>query len=128
MQKLQFEAAWDRTISEKDRREIQSTFQEVAPSLEPGIHFTTFRIAVNHKNEQLVTSIIHNCTEESFLFKNTPLQIWNGDTLLAEQAFTISSLQVGPETSMPWTFIFPADGFEISESTKDAKLKLKKEK
>ncbi|MEH7226342.1 SLAP domain-containing protein [Bacillus sp. JJ1566] len=124
MQKLVFEDAWDRTISQKDREVIEHIFHEVVTKLDSGITFTTVRIAVNHKNERLVTAIVHNRTEQNLVFENIPLQIWAGNTLLAEHTFTLPAFQVPPETSMPWTFIFTA-GLEVPDS---AILRLKKEK
>jgi len=124
MQKLVFEDAWDRTLSQKDREEIERIFQEVVPNLDTGVTFTTIRIAVNHKDERLVTAIIHNRTEQTLIFENTPLDIWEGDNRLAEHKFTSPTLQV-PETSMPWTFIFPET---IEIPSVQARLRLKKEK
>ncbi|THE09305.1 SLAP domain-containing protein [Bacillus timonensis] len=125
MQKLVFEDAWDRTIAQKDREEIERIFQEAVAHLDTGVTFTTIRIAVNHKNERLVTAIIHNRTERTLIFENTPLDIWVGDNRLAEHKFTYPTLQVPPKTSMPWTFIFPET---IEVPTDQATLILKKEK
>ncbi|MFS0821729.1 SLAP domain-containing protein [Bacillus sp. 1P02SD] len=124
MQKLVLEDAWDRTISQKDREEFERIFQDVFPNLDMGITFTTVRIAVNHKNERLVTAMIHNSTEQTLVFENTTLEIWTEDKRFAEHKFTHPTLQVPPETSMPWTFIFP-DTVEVPGS---ATLTLKKEK
>ncbi|MDR4889906.1 SLAP domain-containing protein [Fredinandcohnia sp. QZ13] len=125
MQRLLFEEAWDRTISQKDREEIERIFQDVVLNLDMGVTFTTVRIAVNHKVERLVTSIIHNRTEQTLIFENTILEIWVGDKRLAEHNFTYPTLQVPPKTSMPWTFIFPET---VEVPTDQATFKLKKEK
>ncbi|MEH7385823.1 SLAP domain-containing protein [Bacillus sp. JJ1521] len=124
MQKLVFEEAWDRTISQKDREEIKHIFHKAVTKLETGITFTTIWVAVNHKNERLVTTIVHNNTAQNLLFENTTLEIWDGANHLAEHTFTLPALKVPPVTSMPWTFIFPAS-FEVPDS---ATLRLKKEK
>lgn len=126
MQKLVFEDAWDRTLSQKDRDIIEQLFRD--ETSEEGISFTIVRMAVNHKNERLVTAIVHNRTAQVFIFENTPLQFSDGEKLLAEHQFTIPALQVPPETSMPWTFIFPSDSFEIPNSIEHAILRHKKEK
>ncbi|RFB14876.1 SLAP domain-containing protein [Bacillus sp. HNG] len=125
MQRLVLEEAWDRTISQKDREEIERIFQDVVLNLNMGVTFTTVRIAVNHKDERLVTSIIHNRTEQTLIFENTTLEIWVGDNRLAKHTFTYPTLQVPPKTSVPWTFIFPET---IELPTNHATLKLKKEK
>nr|WP_304216242.1 SLAP domain-containing protein [Fredinandcohnia onubensis] len=126
MQKLVFEDAWDRTISQKDREIIEQLFRDEIS--EEGVSFTIFRIAVNHKNERLVTAIVHNRTAQNLVFENTPLQVFDGEKLLAEHQFTLPALQVPSETSMPWTFIFPSDSFEIPNSIEHTTLRHKKEK
>ncbi|MEH7381240.1 SLAP domain-containing protein [Bacillus sp. JJ1533] len=124
MHKLLFEEAWDRTISQKDREEIQHIFHEAVTKLKTGVTLTTVRVAVNHKNERLVTTLVHNKTDQKLFFENTIIEIWAGEDRLAQHHFTLPALQVPPETSMPWTFIFPV-GFEVPAS---ATLRLKKEK
>ncbi|WP_010676822.1 SLAP domain-containing protein [Bacillus timonensis] len=116
MQKLVFEDAWNRTISQKDREEIELIFHHAVSNLHTGVTFSTVRIAINYKNELLVTAIVHNKTEQNLVFENTPLQVHDGDLMLADHTFTLPALQVPPETSMPWTFIFPAGSFEIPDS------------
>ncbi|MEH7237609.1 SLAP domain-containing protein [Bacillus sp. JJ1562] len=127
MQKLVFEEAWERTISQKDREEIEHIFHEGIANQDTGITFTIVRIAVNHKNERLVTAIVHNKTEQNLVFANSLVQFWIEDKLIAEHKFTLPALLVPPETSMPWTFIFPVD-FEVPNSLELATLRLKKEK
>jgi len=126
MQKLVFEDAWDRTISQKDREIIEQLFRD--ETSEEGISFTIVLMAANHKNERLVTAIVHNRTAQNLVFENTPLQFLVGDKLLVKHEFTLPALQVPPETSMPWTFIFPNESFEIPNSIEHAKLIHKKEK
>ncbi|WP_453993560.1 SLAP domain-containing protein [Bacillus nitroreducens] len=128
MQKLIFEAAWDRTISQKDREELKQVFQKEISNLGNGVTFTTVWVAENHKNELLVTAIIHNKTEQHFCFESTTLEFYEESTLLAEHTFTLPSLVVAAETSMPWTFIFPVGSYERSDSIELAELKLKKRK
>lgn len=126
MQKLVFADAWDRTISQKDREIIEQLFRDEIS--EEGVSFTIFRIAVNHKNERLVTAIVHNRTSQNLVFENTPLQFCERDRLLVEHEFTLPALQVPPETSVPWTFIFPTVCFEIPNSIEHTTLRHKKEK
>lgn len=125
MQKLVFEDAWDRTVSQKDRAEIEHIFQKEVSNLNTGVTFSTVRIAINHKNERLVTAIVHNRTAQNLVFEHTQLQFHDGDTMLAEHNFSLPALQVSPETSMPWTFIFPANSFEIPDSIEACTLQIK---
>lgn len=65
MQNLVFEEAWDKTISNQDRYEIERAFQQsMIPQNE--LLCTPLWRAINHKGDLLVTVLIHNGTKEDF--------------------------------------------------------------
>ncbi|WP_102028808.1 SLAP domain-containing protein [Salirhabdus sp. Marseille-P4669] len=127
MQKLKFEAAWDKTLADKDRQEIQEIFTNSIPSLEDELQFTTVWIAENYKEELLVTALIHNQSNTDVTFNQTAIQFLDGNTVLGEHTFTIKPLRIEPKTSMPWTFIFPASSFELPDTIEEGILRLKNE-
>ncbi|MDA3130967.1 SLAP domain-containing protein [Aliibacillus thermotolerans] len=106
MQRLQYEPAWERTLSSGDRREIEEIFQATKEQAEGRVVCLTIREAWNHKDELLVTVLIHNGTAETLQFENRQVTFQKGDTVLAEKHFTHPSLVISPFVSMPWTFIF----------------------
>lgn len=106
-QKLQFEPAWDRTISAKDRNEIKQTFDSFVAKLpDAGIHFSPLWQATNHQDNLLLTVLIHHCDAEPFAFRNPVMQYRLGTIILARHTCDFSYTIPG-KTSMPWTFIFP---------------------
>ncbi|GGH78510.1 SLAP domain-containing protein [Pullulanibacillus pueri] len=109
MQHLQFETAWDKTLSAKDRHFIQEIFLETRISAsKENILFTPLWQAVNHQGALLVTVLIHNFSTRALSFNDqTLLYLENGETV-AEYSFTLPQLNITGKTSMPWTFIFPA--------------------
>lgn len=111
MQKLTFESAWDKTIAEKDREQIKQSFKEAC--LTPGINiqFTALWQAKNHRGELLVAVLIHNTSQQDFSFHNQKMTYTVNDTIFATHSFS-PSIIVEKETSMPWTFIFPASSFD----------------
>lgn len=108
MQQLYFYPAWDKTISEQDRLLIENLFEQTYTQVDDVITSPLLRVAINHKQQLLVTVLIHNFTHHSAHFNNRSVFIHCGD-FHAEQVFTIPDLVVAPFTSMPWTFIFEAD-------------------
>ena len=58
MQKLYFEAAWERTIAQNDREKIIKIFEKVQPTLSSGVHFTFLWAAKNHENETLIVNSV----------------------------------------------------------------------
>ena len=105
MQKLQFERAWDKTISKKDRLALEQLFQETVEQRETLIDCHVYRRAINHKREMLITVLIHNFSHQALVFNNYQVQcLFDGGQVM--QNFTIPSLCIPVNTSMPWTFIF----------------------
>ncbi|MFS0672097.1 SLAP domain-containing protein [Ornithinibacillus sp. 179-J 7C1 HS] len=125
MQKLQYESAWDKTISPKDRTLVEETFKHSTLNGEP-IQFTPLRFDWNYKNELLVLVIVHNTTNEDFTFNQTKLSLKDHEVTLAEHIFSTPNLNVEAKTSMPWTFIFPVGSYVKDQEVKKGILEITK--
>jgi SLAP domain-containing protein len=123
MQKLIYEDAWERTISEKDRNIIENSFKDVIFQ-DNAIQFTQVRWDVNYKKELLLIVLIHNCTNRNFSFMRKKLHYTVNGTVLAEHTFTFSNLIVEAHTSMPWTFIFPYGTYQANIPPEKGKLEM----
>lgn len=104
MQKLQFEAAWEKTISPQDRLLIEEVFHKTKEQ-DKYISCYVIRTAINHKKQMLITTLIHNRTDQQLNFHNREVSIITEPGNFT-QNFTIDALKIPPYCSMPWTFIF----------------------
>lgn len=107
MQQLQFESSWAKALSVQDRESIEKLFYDTKQQQDSTIVFSPIRQAINHRNELLVTVLVHNFSQHPLQFKDTHLIYSNGQEVLAENVFTLPTLTIPPQVSMPWTFIFP---------------------
>lgn len=107
MQKLVFESAWDRTLAQKDRLEIERVFSAINIEGKNEKQVVILKTAFNHKQEFLVTVLLNNYFKipMSLLGKKVVYKEKNRTLGEFESAYT---LEIPAETSMPWTFIFPA--------------------
>lgn len=121
MQQLKFEPSWNKAVAAKDREQIGRIFLKTKDHINKDILFSPIRVATNHKKEFLATVLIHNFTSQELAFKQTRLVYTVENELVAEHVFTIPALTLPPETSMPWTFIFPVhkhvEGSALPEGT-----------
>ncbi len=124
MQKLLFEEAWERTISEADRLLIKEAFQQAVLSDLPAIQFSRLWQATNYKDELLITAIIHNVSGNSFSFTKKTIYYRAGEEIAAYHKFTLP-VAVKAKTSMPWTFIFPKESIAAGFSQDIGKLEFK---
>lgn len=102
-----FESAWDRTLAEKDRNEIERVFSEINAEGKEGYQAVLLKTAFNYKQEFLVTVLLNNYSKIPMSLLGKKVVYKEKDQILGEfeSAYT---LEVPAQTSMPWTFIFPA--------------------
>ena len=113
MQQLYLHPTWEKAISDKDRDLIETVFEQTYDQVDDIIMSPIIRVAFNHKNELLVTALVHNFTHHGTRFQNRSVFLRCGD-YMEEQSFTIQELSIPPFTSMPWTFIFNPDPIHSS--------------
>lgn len=121
MQKLVFEEKWDKTIANADRIFIEKVFSELTLNDVDTLQFTPVRQAVNHREDLLVTVIIHNISGEGLFINQQKLSYLENEHLMAEETFSLP-VAIPPFTSMPWTFIFPRKSIQHNASLKNGCL------
>ncbi len=110
MQKLRFESSWDKTLSANDRERIKQVFLKTSTTTNTSSHLLApLWQAINHKGDLLMTVLVHNFDNQVLSFHNKKLRYIENNNVMAEHIFTLPSLTIENETSMPWTFIFPAE-------------------
>ncbi|WP_080873755.1 SLAP domain-containing protein [Oceanobacillus timonensis] len=110
---LVFEPKWDKALPDIDRQKIEQTFHHNVPaeSADNPITFTPLWQARNHRSDLLVTVLINNFSRQAYSFNHSTLEYIENDTVKAREEFTLDRVLVPPDSSMPWTFIFPKSSF-----------------
>lgn len=103
MQKLLFESAWEKTIAQVDREIITQHFLTLQPK--DDVYLSFIREATNHKNELLVTTLIHNRQAVPLQIEETTIAYQPAGQLMKTGLFHLP-ITIPEMTSMPWTFIF----------------------
>jgi len=125
LQKLQFETSWDRAIAVQDRENIEKIFTHSKKLRHSDYVCTPIRKAMNHKQELLVTVLVHNFTEYPLVFINKSIICKNSEgKVVGEHVFTIPALTIPSNVSMPWTFIFPVGSFKQTSLNKKGCLEI----
>lgn len=124
MQKLQFEASWDKAIAAKDRQEIERVFFETKNKNTRDILCSPIREAINHKAELLVSVLVHNFTDEPLTINHTRFSYKIQGEVLADKVFSLPMLTIPSKMSMPWTFIFPKDCYILHAPFENGQLEI----
>ena len=74
MQRLEFEAAWDKTIAPQDRKNIEDIFNNHPITKEQGVDFIFLWEATNHRGDLLVAVLIENRNDHEWTMKNVAIQ------------------------------------------------------
>ena len=123
MQRLEFEAAWDKTIAPADRKVIIDLFHQTKGQQTESIVLLPIRQALNHRNDLLVTVLLHNFTDFVFSFEAIDLAYLENNRVIATHPFSFPDLTLPKESSMPWTFIFPEQARVEEPSLKNSNLR-----
>ncbi|MFG6497146.1 SLAP domain-containing protein [Fictibacillus sp. UD] len=107
MQNLAFESAWDRTLAHQDRSEIERVFSRLDHDQKVGQQAVILKTAFNHKEEFLVTVLVNNYSNELFSLEGKKV-LYNESGEHISEMKSQYKLEIPAQTSMPWTFIFPA--------------------
>jgi accessory Sec system S-layer assembly protein len=108
--KLDFDATWNDKLSKK---EIQ-TLTNVVNAL-PALNSNEFNItgieAMVTKNSDLhITALFRNGNSRAIRIQKLPIEIVDGNKkIIAKATFKLDNVEVKPNTSKPWVFIFPND-------------------
>ncbi|QDP39909.1 SLAP domain-containing protein [Radiobacillus deserti] len=121
MQKLVFEDKWEKTIAEEDRLRIQEIFANLQSEQKDGLFFIPIRQAVNHRDDLLVSVLIHNATNEPITFEEKNVKYLEDCKVMGEYFFTLP-VRIEAYTSMPWTFIFPKSALNNYVSLENGRL------
>lgn len=124
MQQLKFEASWDKGLAAQDRQNIERIFSETKHLNSSDIICYPIREAINHKEALLVSVLVHNFTDRPLTFHNVRLLYSIQGGVIADKVFTLPSLSIPFQVSMPWTFIFPKGSYTPQTSYKNGRLEI----
>jgi|GEM_PF-877708 len=109
-QTLFFQEAWERTISLTDKEEIIKLFERSSSERKPGeVSFIPFRVALNYKGDILATVLIQNEVNSKVELLDFSLSLFDKEGYIATESFSYSNIALPPNSTMPWTFIFPRE-------------------
>ncbi|WP_408008706.1 SLAP domain-containing protein [Pseudalkalibacillus sp. A8] len=105
--RLIFEPSWEKAIAKQDRIRIEQ-LHEKSPIRHGELTWLPIRAAMNHQGSLLAMVLIQNGEEETFKAERIFLNYYeNKRGMVASSRFDSPQVVVLPDTSMPWTFVFP---------------------
>jgi len=105
---LDLAESWEKSLADEDKEKLVSLVQSIQPPKPGEINFMGLQIQLGANGDLHVTLLIRNGSDQQIQLQQLPLQVEDaaGD-VVARGAFALDSFNVKPNTSKPWTFIFP---------------------
>ncbi|MDF0726055.1 accessory Sec system S-layer assembly protein [Cytobacillus sp. S13-E01] len=106
---LDLEESWEKSLAEEEKLKLKEMVEKLEPPKSGEINFLGLQIKQVDNNDLHVTVLIRNGNDKGIKLEQIPLQIEdaNGE-IIAKGGFKLDNFQVNPNTSKPWTFIFPS--------------------
>ncbi|WP_404405249.1 accessory Sec system S-layer assembly protein [Jeotgalibacillus malaysiensis] len=115
--KLELDPSWEQSIAETDREQLEQLVKSLQAPKAGEVNF--MGISANYaKDGSLHTAVLlRNGSDRKLELRQLPLAVEDavGD-MVASGGFKFDALEVNPNTSKPWTFVFPAEMVEKKDA------------
>jgi accessory Sec system S-layer assembly protein len=116
--RLDLEPMWEEQLSDSQKNELEQLVNSLPQLGENEVSFHTVNAGFQPEGSLAVTLLVRNGAKQSINLEHLPLELVNeNNELIASGSFKLPPLTVQPNTSKPWTFIFPAELVRMKEFT-----------
>lgn len=108
-QTLALEDSWERSLPEDEKQKLKELVEKLEPPKSGEVNFMGLQIKQEENQDLHVTVLIRNGNDKGIKLEQIPLQVEDATgEIIAQGGFKLNNFQVDPNTSKPWTFIFPS--------------------
>ncbi|MED0660837.1 accessory Sec system S-layer assembly protein [Bacillus smithii] len=112
---LDLEPSWEQSLPDEEKKKLQQLVSQLEPPKKNELNFMGLEAKMLQSGDLAVTLLIRNGYEKAIQIQQLPLRIIDAnDAIAAEGQFNIGQLEIKPNTTKPWTFIFPKNNIKKS--------------
>ncbi|WP_430509967.1 accessory Sec system S-layer assembly protein [Gottfriedia solisilvae] len=117
--KLDLEPTWEAQLSDVQKEELAKLVASLPKLGENELSLHSISASLKEDGNLAATLLIRNGSKQAVNLEVLPLELFDENfEIIARGSFTLAPLTILPNTSKPWTFIFPASLVEKQEFTK----------
>ncbi|MBP0725141.1 accessory Sec system S-layer assembly protein [Bacillus sp. RG28] len=117
--RLALEPSWEERLSEDQKQQLSELVSSLPKLGENEVSFHAVNAGLQPDGTLAATLLVRNGAKQAINLEQLPLELINeNNELIASGSFKLPPLIVQPNTSKPWTFIFPAELVQLREFTK----------
>ncbi|OCA88974.1 accessory Sec system S-layer assembly protein [Pseudobacillus wudalianchiensis] len=108
--KLDLADSWEEALPEEEKEKLQQIVQQLGAPGKDELNFTGLQAKLAEDSKFHVTVLIRNGYNRLINIEQLPLQVLDSQKqVIAEGQFNLGSLEIQPNTTKPWSFIFPKE-------------------
>lgn len=108
--RLDLDPTWDAQLPEEQKEELNQIVASLPKLGQNEVNIHPLNAKVQDDGNLTVTIFLRNGSKQAINIETLPLEVINDNgELVARGSFNLPPLTVGPNSSKPWTFIFPSD-------------------
>ncbi|MCG3088968.1 SLAP domain-containing protein [Sporosarcina cyprini] len=112
--KLHFHPVWEQTLPSKSKSELTAAFTALSPSHSFGA--SPFLVKRKRNGGIVATVFLQNVTAYPVTLEKVQVQLYDQKKRIAQNIFD-ESLVIPPNSTMPWSFVFPPESTEEGDIT-----------
>jgi len=117
--RLDLETSWEEQLSDTQKDELRQLVSSLPKLDENEVSFHAINAGLQPDGNLTTTLLIRNGAKQAINLEHLPLELRNEhDEIIASGSFKLAPLTIQPNTSKPWTFIFPSELVRLREFTK----------
>jgi accessory Sec system S-layer assembly protein len=107
---LDLEESWEKSLADPDKERLAQLVNNMTPPKPGEVNFMGIQARKYEDGSLHVTLLIRNGSEKGIKLEQLPLIVEDATgEEIAKGGFKLDELEVKPNTSKPWTFIFPKE-------------------
>lgn len=120
---LDLAESWEKTLADEDKEKLRKMVESMTPPKPGEIQFVGIQSKFMDNGKLQVSILIQNGSQQNIKLQQLPLVVEDASgEIVAQGGFVLDDLEIKPNTSKPWNFVFPTslltkDPSEIDLST-----------
>lgn len=108
--RLDLHETWNQQLTSEQKQSLRKVVENLPKVRRNEVNFVGFQLKQDDEGRLAVSAFIRNGTTQLMTFEKLPLELLDANQqLVAKGSFELDELEVKPNTSLPWSFVFPRE-------------------
>ncbi|WP_017756505.1 accessory Sec system S-layer assembly protein [Calidifontibacillus oryziterrae] len=117
---LDLAESWEKSLADEDKEKLRNMVASMTPPKPGEVQFVGLQSKFREDGKLQVSVLIQNGTDQNIKLEQLPLVVEDASgEIVAQGGFVLEDLQIKPNTSKPWNFVFPTSLFTKDRSEID---------